>query len=135
MSRGLAGILAQPLGGALHAEVANLAVPLVSRMSGRVGERIERGIERIDALEAQRAAIGEPQRVGDLAALEQLGEDAERRRPGADANRGAGLGKGLGDGETEAAVVRDTGDERAFSREIDVQHGPLVTSVWLRSPR
>ena len=61
------------------------------------------------------AAVGELQRLVELAALEHGLEDAERGRPGADADRGAGLGERLGDGEAEAAVVGDTGDERALA--------------------
>ena len=35
----------------------------------------------------------------------------------------AGFGERLGDGEAEAAVVGDAGDERALSAEIDGEHG------------
>ena len=64
------------------------------------------------------------QRRVELAAPQEGLEDAERGGPGADADGRAGLGERLGDGEAEAAVVGDAGDERALAREIDGEHGP-----------
>ena len=66
---------------------------------------------------------GQLQRGVELAALEQGLEDAEGRGPGAHADAGAGLGQRLGDGEAEAAVVGDAGDERPFAPQVDVHHG------------
>ena len=57
----------------------------------------------------------------------------ERGRPGADAHGGTGLGERLGDGEPEAAVVGDAGDERAASGQIDVEHALSMSSPRIRA--
>ena len=85
-------------------------------------ERVVLGVEGVDLLEREAPAPLQLQRVGDLAALDQLGEDAVRRRPGSDRNRGARFGERFANGKAEAAVVRDAPDERSLTGEIDSQH-------------
>src|SRR5439155_534083 len=129
-------VLTHPLRHPLHAEVAPLATALVTPDIGRrIGKRVERRVERVDALEGELPAPRHLERRVDLAALEQLGEDAERRRPAADADGSARLGERLGDRETEATVVRDAGHERPLPRQIDLEHGLPPTSEWPRFPR
>ena len=109
---------------ALDAAVAVVAVALRLAQLGRhVLDPVELGVQRVDALEAQLAAVAELQRLVHLAPLQQGLEDAQRRRPGADADAGAGLGQRLGDRKAEAAVVRHAGDERALAAQVDVDHG------------
>ena len=98
-------------------------------LGGHVRHGVERGIERVDPLERERLAARQRERVGHLAALEQLLEDAEGRGPGADADRRAGLDEGLRDGEAETGVVGDAGDEGAFPGEIDGEHGRKVSAL------
>ena len=62
------------------------------------------------------------ERLLHLSALESLVKMPERGRPAAHANGRTGLGERLGDGEPEAAVIRDAGDERALSGEVDREH-------------
>src|SRR5262249_7562544 len=87
---------------------------------------VELGVERVDALERELAPAGQRERLVELAPLEQRLEDAQRRGPGPDAHRGAGLGERLGDGETESAVVGDARHHGALAAKIDGQHGREV---------
>src|SRR4029079_8130361 len=77
---------------------------------------------RVDPLELQAPPVGKPERLLDLSPLEQLGEDAQRGGPAAQADARPGLGERLGDGESETRVVGDSGDEGALARQIDRQH-------------
>ena len=121
---------AQPLRRPGDREVAVLLVALVlADLRGHVVERVVLGVERVDPLELELPPVGQLQRLVHLAALEQLLEDAERRRPGAHADGGARLGQRLGDGEAEAAVVGDAGDEGALPGEVDREHGRV--SRWV----
>ena len=90
---------------------------------------VEVGIQRIDALEGHLLAVRQAQRRVELAALEQRPEDAQRRRPGAETDAGAGLGQRLGDRESEAAIVGDTGDQSALAAQIDAQHAGVSTTT------
>ena len=61
-------------------------------------------------------------RVVDLAALEQVEEDVQRRGPCAGAHGRARLGQGLGDGETIPPIIGDARHQGALAAEIDAQH-------------
>ena len=120
---------ANAIGHPLDAEVALLLVALVlADLRRRVAQGVERRVERIDALELELAPVAEPHGLIHLSALEELREDAERRRPAPDAHAGAGLGQRLGDGEAEASVVGHAGDERALPGEVDGEHGKVSGS-------
>src|SRR5206468_2476714 len=85
-------------------------------------ERVERGVQRINPLELERLSTGETGRFRHLSALDELGEDAERRWPASHADGCARLGERLGDGEPEAAIIGDAGDESTLSGEVDAEH-------------
>ena len=128
VERLVAEVLLEPLHHALDGEVALVLVPLVlADVGGDVGHRVVGGVERVDLLEFELAAVGERHRGVHLAALEQLLEDAEGRWPRAEADRGAGLGERLGDREAEAAVVGDTGHEGALAAKVDREHPGSLT--------
>ena len=55
----------------------------------------------------------------DLAALEQVQEDVQRGRPGADADGRACLDQRFRDRETKSGVIRHARDERTLAFEID----------------
>ena len=119
------------VGQPLDREVAALVVALArAHLLRHVVERVVVGVER-DRSSRTRACSPSRQlaRLVDLAALEQGLEDAERRRPGADADGRAGLGERLGDREAEPAVVGDAGDERALSRQIDGEHARGIAEL------
>jgi hypothetical protein len=110
----------EAIGDALDADVAELAVALVvARLLGHVGVDVEVGVEAVDLLERELAAVRHLHGLVELAALEQGLEDAQRRRPRAQAHRRTRLGQRLGDGPSEASVVGHAGDERALAREVD----------------
>ncbi len=108
---------------------------LARRSSGASARRIEGGVERVDPLEREEVAAGEPPRLVQLAAFDEVEEDVEGGRPGADADGGAGFGQRFGDGEAEAAVVGDAGDEGAFAGEIDGEHAVKVRSEAAKGQR
>jgi hypothetical protein len=109
--------------GPLDAAVAVIAVALrLAQLHRHVLVRVEVGVEGVDALEAELAAVAHRQRRLHLA-LEQGAEDPEGGRPGAQADAGARLGQRLGDGEPEAAVIGDAGHERALAPKVDADHG------------
>jgi hypothetical protein len=124
VQRPLAEVGHQPLGQPGHGEVAALGVALVrAHVLGRVGQRVVRGVERVDALELEARAVGQLARGVELAALEEVEEDAERGGPGGHGHRGARFGQRPGDGPAVAVVVGDAGDERAAAGEVDGEHG------------
>src|SRR4051812_36621259 len=112
----------------VYAEIAGVLVAFVGPNVFRcVGERVERGIERIDLLELQQLSARQLSRFIHLPALEKIREDVEGRRPGSNGDASSGLGERFGDGEAKPRVIRDAGDERALAGEIDVQHyGDIV---------
>ena len=116
--------------GAGDAEVAAARVALVLAHALRsVLERVELGVERIDALELEHRAVGHVTRFVELAALEKLLEDPERRRPRAGDDACARFRERFGDCEAEAAVIRDSDDERAASSQVDFQHGGFISDL------
>ena len=66
--------------------------------------------------------VGQAARIVDLPALEEVEEDVERWWPGGDTDRSTGLGESFRDGEAEAAVVSDAGDQRAAAGEVNIEH-------------
>jgi hypothetical protein len=129
VERLLAEVLREPAHQAVDGEVANLLVTLArAQLFGRVAERVERRVERVDLLEVEHAPIAEPARPIHLPALEQIEKDVERRRPRADRDAGPRLGERLGDREAIAAVIGHAGDECAAAREIDVEHARDIAS-------
>ncbi len=120
VERRVAEVLADPRGHPLDGEVSLLLVALVLAHVGRhFFHRIKGGVEGIDPLELELAAVAELHRLVHFPALEQLGEDAQRRRPTPDADGRPGLGERLGDGEPEPTVVGDSGNEGALAGQID----------------
>jgi hypothetical protein len=116
VERPLAEVGREALGEPGDREVAHVLVPLAPpQLLGRVGEGVERGVERVDALELKLGAVAQGERGVHLPALDQVEEDVERGRPRPHAHGGAGLGERLGDGEPEPPVIGHAGDERAAS--------------------
>jgi len=73
------------MGDALDGKVPGVRVALVrAQLFRRIGEHVEGGVQRVDLLEGEHAAIGELARRIELAALEEIEKDVERGRPGAD---------------------------------------------------
>src|SRR5207302_2759316 len=132
----LAQVLRQTLRQSRHREVAHIFVALVAAdLFRRVGQGVEGRVERIDLLELEQRAVGHAARVVDLAALEQVEEDVQGRRPRAGAHGGARLGQRLGDGEAIPPIIGDAGHQRSLAAEIDAQHPPLPkrgTRKWER---
>ena len=119
----LAELLPHPGRDPFEREIAALFVALVlAHVGRRVGQRVVGGVQRIDPLELHGAAVTQAKRLGHLAALEQVLEDRQRGRPGAYANRGAGLGERLGDGKPEPGIIGNTGHEGALAAEVDREH-------------
>lgn len=79
VERLLSEILAHPRGHAGDGRVAHVLVPFV--LADRLRHvllRIERRVQRVDLLEREQRAVGQPARFVDLPALQQVLEDVER---------------------------------------------------------
>src|SRR5262249_26924059 len=106
-----------------NAEVAAFLVALVlSNVRWGVLQRVVRSVERIDLLESEFPAAGKRQRFIHLSAFDQIEKNVERRRPGPDTDGRTSLRQRLRNRESEAAIVRHTGDERTLACQVDREH-------------
>ena len=137
VQRLLPKVTPNPIGDSSDGGIANVLVPLVRlELLRHVGEGIVRRVERIDLLELEQLSIRELARFVHLAALQQIPENGQCRRPCADGHFRARFGQRLGDREAKPRVVRDPRDERPFPREIDGEHGLICLSParYVNSP-
>src|SRR4051812_22050562 len=119
----VAKVGSQPFGHALNTEVSLVLVSLVvPDIRGDVLPGIIRRIERIDLLELQFSAIRQNHRLVQLSALEQLGEDSERRWPAPEADTRSCLCQRLGYCKPEPPVVGDPCYQGTLSGQVDWQH-------------